>query len=255
MCASKKAEPQADGLSSKKVESLREPARACESLRNLYFHKSHKIPYNAIIEILRFTSMYNSDPKEITTMQCTKCHAESTPEAKFCHQCGTNLTSPTSESTARDRFADAVSEKMDLDDPPEKVLWQGSYSILAMASSWALAGILSVALLLFSALYGLGGTGWLTVLGVLVFVWAGLGLQLIYRQLSVHYYMTNQRFIHERGLLWREIDRIEAIDIDDVSYQQGPVERMLSIGTILIRSRSEERRVGKECRSRWSPYH
>ena len=23
----------------------------------------------------------------------------------------------------------------------------------------------------------------------------------------------------------------------------------------LIKSRSEERRVGKECRSRWSPYH
>ena len=24
---------------------------------------------------------------------------------------------------------------------------------------------------------------------------------------------------------------------------------------IVLRSRSEERRVGKECRSRWSPYH
>ena len=24
---------------------------------------------------------------------------------------------------------------------------------------------------------------------------------------------------------------------------------------VLIASRSEERRVGKECRSRWSPYH
>ena len=24
---------------------------------------------------------------------------------------------------------------------------------------------------------------------------------------------------------------------------------------VLLRSRSEERRVGKECRSRWSPYH
>ena len=24
---------------------------------------------------------------------------------------------------------------------------------------------------------------------------------------------------------------------------------------LLVRSRSEERRVGKECRSRWSPYH
>ena len=26
-------------------------------------------------------------------------------------------------------------------------------------------------------------------------------------------------------------------------------------GTILYAERSEERRVGKECRSRWSPYH
>ena len=26
-------------------------------------------------------------------------------------------------------------------------------------------------------------------------------------------------------------------------------------GVVLARSRSEERRVGKECRSRWSPYH
>ena len=25
--------------------------------------------------------------------------------------------------------------------------------------------------------------------------------------------------------------------------------------SFLVRSRSEERRVGKECRSRWSPYH
>src|SRR2546430_13554005 len=27
------------------------------------------------------------------------------------------------------------------------------------------------------------------------------------------------------------------------------------IGEALVASRSEERRVGKECRSRWSPYH
>ena len=28
-----------------------------------------------------------------------------------------------------------------------------------------------------------------------------------------------------------------------------------SNGNLLITTRSEERRVGKECRSRWSPYH
>ena len=26
-------------------------------------------------------------------------------------------------------------------------------------------------------------------------------------------------------------------------------------GTTILDARSEERRVGKECRSRWSPYH
>ena len=28
-----------------------------------------------------------------------------------------------------------------------------------------------------------------------------------------------------------------------------------TIGTLILGARSEERRVGKECRSRWSPYH
>jgi hypothetical protein len=36
--------------------------------------------------------------------------------------------------------------------------------------------------------------------------------------------------------LWRETDRIEAIDIDDVSFSQGPVERMLGVGSIRILS-------------------
>src|SRR3712207_1134888 len=39
----------------------------------------------------------------------------------------------------------------------------------------------------------------------------------------------------------------EGMDIDDSRLEQVPPG---SIG-----SRSEERRVGKECRSRWSPYH
>ena len=31
--------------------------------------------------------------------------------------------------------------------------------------------------------------------------------------------------------------------------------RLLPTPSLRLRSRSEERRVGKECRSRWSPYH
>ena len=33
------------------------------------------------------------------------------------------------------------------------------------------------------------------------------------------------------------------------------VKERLYINAITIAERSEERRVGKECRSRWSPYH
>ena len=33
------------------------------------------------------------------------------------------------------------------------------------------------------------------------------------------------------------------------------IKSAITISSIWIRARSEERRVGKECRSRWSPYH
>src|SRR3989441_5038943 len=35
----------------------------------------------------------------------------------------------------------------------------------------------------------------------------------------------------------------------------GDVRVQLALATLTISQRSEERRVGKECRSRWSPYH
>ena len=38
--------------------------------------------------------------------------------------------------------------------------------------------------------------------------------------------------------------------------ERAPVERRITRNIVsFLRSRSEERRVGKECRSRWSPYH
>ena len=33
------------------------------------------------------------------------------------------------------------------------------------------------------------------------------------------------------------------------------VDDDMAINDMLVKYRSEERRVGKECRSRWSPYH
>ena len=38
------------------------------------------------------------------------------------------------------------------------------------------------------------------------------------------------------------------------AFEKEGAERLVLLGDLLYH-RSEERRVGKECRSRWSPYH
>ncbi len=117
----------------------------------------------------------------------------------------------------------------------EEEQWQGTYSKNAMLSEAVGAFLASLVLLIGGAFAG-GLSGFFIGAGLAVLVWIGLWLLLMYRQLSIHYYLTTQRFIHEQGLLWRTIDRIELIDIDDVNYSQGPIERILNIGTITVSS-------------------
>ena len=44
-------------------------------------------------------------------------------------------------------------------------------------------------------------------------------------------------------------NQVKAVNLVDIQIDQG------EFVAIVGKSRSEERRVGKECRSRWSPYH
>src|SRR5687768_17825636 len=57
-------------------------------------------------------------------------------------------------------------------------------------------------------------------------------------------------------ILWAEADRMRslAINQDNLKNQQEVVKNEVRVN-VLNQPRSEERRVGKECRSRWSPYH
>src|ERR1035438_5542082 len=54
------------------------------------------------------------------------------------------------------------------------------------------------------------------------------------------------------GQLARDMDAAYATG-EAAFLVSGPTERSRLLGSLY--SRSEERRVGKECRSRWSPYH
>ena len=66
-------------------------------------------------------------------------------------------------------------------------------------------------------------------------------------------YINRARFLLESGEVyqWELGDLIEegVQEIVNRGYSRANLIRELATG------RSEERRVGKECRSRWSPYH
>ena len=168
-------------------------------------------------------------------MHCPSCSQEVVDQAAFCHHCGTSLQGNRTEPTPQEKFQAALPANTS-DEIEEQELWQGSYSKLAMIGSWIGAALFTLMAFIVAVVGGFGGWGWLTATVIVLGVWAALILRLFYLQLSRHYYLSTQRFVHEQGLLWREIDRIEAIDIDDVSFVQGPVERMLGVGTVKIAS-------------------
>jgi membrane protein YdbS with pleckstrin-like domain len=121
-----------------------------------------------------------------------------------------------------------------------------------MIGSWLL-GIVATVLLLAGGIFlntMFPGIALLVAAGLILLLWIALGLQLLYRKWSVRYQLTNQRFIHRRGILKQVTDRIETIDMDDITFEQGIVQRMMGVGTIRItssdRTHPELRLIGIE---------
>jgi hypothetical protein len=157
-------------------------------------------------------------------MKCTSCGSEVVEQSVFCHKCG-------------HRMGQAAEGPAALKQPPEasaaapgadRILWDGSYSPKAMYGTYLTCLVLSVAAVVGGFLFPPA------LAALLVWFWP-LGV-LAYRKLSVHYRLTPERFIHERGILKRVTDRIEVIDMDDIAYEQGIIERMLGVGTLRITS-------------------
>lgn len=145
------------------------------------------------------------------------------------------VTQPPPQNAA-EKFREQVQSTQETGDDyePEEELWEGGYSAKDMVGTWVMLAIGSVALLilpLFIEFLTLKVSVVLIVVGWLVgAVFYG------WRRFGVHYELTSQRFIHQTGILTRDTDRIEVIDIDDVSFTQGPVQRMLGVGRITITS-------------------
>jgi len=182
-------------------------------------------------------------------MKCHACGAEVVQEAVYCQSCGARLdiemaneeAAPTSQPVAnehepREKFVRAGRPHGEVDE--EEELWEGGYSPKAMVGRWITATSATIgALLLGIWISGwLGGWLWYILLIACGVLWIKYIAELIYKRMSVSYKLTNKRFVHRYGILRRTTDRIETIDMDDITRTQGLIERFVGVGTIIITS-------------------
>lgn len=184
-------------------------------------------------------------------MNCADCGESLIPNAQYCHVCGARREAPrikrkrkpqqrrvdaSERSPRRSRIGRAASDQWG---DEEKLLWVGTFSGKGMINHWLFALAITVALLFLASSMDAERALWTALLAGLGLLWMFMFGILIFRKLDVHYELTNQRLIHEFGILNRETNRIEVIDIDDVAFRQSLLERFIGSGTIEIISSDE----------------
>ncbi len=198
-------------------------------------------------------------------ISCSKCGVEVIEQAGFCHKCGERLTSdehafpateerplepppaaeeslpsetsPQPSPSAADKLKDAIASRHAApDDEEEEDPWKGGYSSKAMIGAWFASGLITIGLLAIGFLWVRDSTYWLVLIGLILLLWAFQTLRLAFRRMNIRYEMTTHRFTHETGILRRVTDRIEVIDMDDITFEQSFLERFVGVGTIRILS-------------------
>ncbi len=199
-------------------------------------------------------------------MKCPSCGAEAPEGSLYCARCGAKLNqsvsnaesvagqglppapsvpSPSSANLeAEQTYSSAPPEGPRFVEPPtarqpaetqEQKLWQGGYSGKDMYETWLLYAVISIGLLVLSLWAQTSWVSWASAV-VIVLLWLYGTLVVAYRKLSVSYRLTTRRFFHEKGILRRVTDRIELIDIDDITVEQSIIDRLVGVGTIKITS-------------------
>jgi membrane protein YdbS with pleckstrin-like domain len=151
-------------------------------------------------------------------------------------------------TSAKDQFAKNVSQSKPSDpkDIEEKQLWSGGYSGKAMFGSWVVAALVTAGMLVAKFMIPALNTSqsaWYWILIFCALIWGGLLLVFAYQKLANGYVLTNQRLKHRDGILVQSTNRIELIDVDDVMYKQGPIQILLNVGNITVKSSDDSHPV------------
>ena len=199
-------------------------------------------------------------------MNCRECGVETQANSVYCPQCGVRIESPEAalfgaveretpaappaqvpgdagadqslapapesapDRPAREAPAGAGGPRL----ADSETLWEGRYDVRGMVDRLVLSGLVTVAVLALWIWWWPSVTWWLIGLAVLGLLWLYQLLVYVSRHYGHRYRLTPQTFFHESGILIRSSSPIEIIAIDDISYQQTLLERLLNVGTIRI---------------------
>lgn len=117
----------------------------------------------------------------------------------------------------------------------EDELWRGGYSGKDMAGAWFIAGLVTIVALVACLIVAIPPL-WMAFLGGAALLWIALLGLLAVRKLSIDYRLTSQRLVRKTGLISRKTGRVEVIDIDDITVEQGLIQRMFGVGRIKVHS-------------------
>lgn len=119
----------------------------------------------------------------------------------------------------------------------ENEIWSGTRSPRALYCNWSLTGILGFALtVVLVAIPQLRGqlVAWILLLSAILLAAAIQAVHHFWQRLSHWYILTDERLLHRDGILVRTYNVLELIRIDDVTYEQGPLETLFGVGCIFL---------------------
>jgi membrane protein YdbS with pleckstrin-like domain len=125
-------------------------------------------------------------------------------------------------------------------DDVEEVYFEGSPLVRGAISKgmlWVLAGCILIALAITEIVMAWRWPWWATlacfVIGILLFFVPAL------RTKSIRYRVTNYRIDYERGILSKNIDTLELWHVEDLSFHQSLIDRILGVGNVTVLSHDE----------------
>lgn len=162
-------------------------------------------------------------------------------KAQACPQCGYALASATL-AEGSERLAAPASVPTG-----EQTLWESSPSLLlllgqALAVVLVVLAVVVAAALVLPALADVARNTWLDVRKAPLILAVVLGAYVVLRGIrlglraarlrATRYKLTNQRLVVETGLMSRTLAEVDLRSVEDLVFRQGPLERLLGIGTI-----------------------